>query len=229
MLIVPSAVEQVGPGIDLSDQPEGFSIEMSDPVRDFEYALNRVTMTFDLSGMEHVRLKFKAMEYGDEPHYPKLEGGSENSGDVVGFGPVADFDFDGVAVSADGVAWYEIQNLRHLRSDRYTSFDLDLDALVAGLGISYNGAFKIRFCQYDDNPKPMDGISLTEIVVEADLRPAVLHLTMDDNAASATVADSAAWHRDQTFVDPGGNPNTSAPMRRLRTRCCSSFSSGCFA
>ncbi len=67
-----------------------------------------------------MRLGFEAMEYGDEPHYPKDEGGSENVENIVGFGPVADFNFDGVAVSMDGVDWYEIQDLRSLRSDKVT-------------------------------------------------------------------------------------------------------------
>ncbi len=75
---------------------------MSDPVQDFEYARNAVTLTFDLSGFEHVRLSFKALEYGDEPHAPPP-------------GPFGDdANFDGVAVSADGVNWYEIQDLRSL-------------------------------------------------------------------------------------------------------------------
>ena len=68
MIIPPTSVEQSGPGIDLSNQPEGVSIQMSDPVRDLEYARNAVTLTFDLSGFEHVRLSFKALEYGDEPY-----------------------------------------------------------------------------------------------------------------------------------------------------------------
>ena len=70
MIIEPTHIEQSGPGIDLSNQPDGIAIEMSDPVADFEYARNAVTLTFDLSAFETVRLAFKAMEYGDEPHAP---------------------------------------------------------------------------------------------------------------------------------------------------------------
>ena len=177
---------------------------MSDPVRDLEYARNAVTLTFDLSGCEHVRLSFKALEYGDEPHAPPP-------------GPFGDdVNFDGVAVSADGAHWYEIQDLRNLRSDKFTAYDIDLDAAVAAsgmpcaLGLSYGSAFRIRFCQYDDNPAPMDGFSIQGIELAGDLRQPILHLTMNDNAANPTVLDASTGHYNQTFIDPSGNPNTEA-------------------
>jgi hypothetical protein len=40
MIILPTNIEQSGPGIELSNQPEGLSVQMSDPVRDLEYARN---------------------------------------------------------------------------------------------------------------------------------------------------------------------------------------------
>lgn len=43
MNIPPVTIEQSGPGIELSEQPDGYAIQMSDPVRDLEYALNKVT------------------------------------------------------------------------------------------------------------------------------------------------------------------------------------------
>jgi len=51
MIIPPSNIEQDGPGIDLSNQPEGLSVPMSDPVQDLEYARNPVTLTYDPSGV----------------------------------------------------------------------------------------------------------------------------------------------------------------------------------
>ena len=96
MIIPPTTVEQSGPGIDLSNQPEGLSVQMSGPVQDLEYARNAVTLTFDLYGYEHARLAFSALEYGDEPHAPP----AGPFGDDVNFG--------GVAVGADGAHWYEI-------------------------------------------------------------------------------------------------------------------------
>ncbi|MBI2423214.1 MAG: hypothetical protein HYV27_10325 [Candidatus Hydrogenedentes bacterium] len=50
-------------------------------------------------------LSLRAIEHGDEPHAPP----------AAPFG--VDGNFDGVAVSVDGAAWYEIQGLRDLRSD----------------------------------------------------------------------------------------------------------------
>ena len=50
-----------------------------------------VTLTYDLSDYEKVRLAFEAMEFGDEPHAPPP---NPFTGEA---------DFDGVAVSADGV------------------------------------------------------------------------------------------------------------------------------
>jgi hypothetical protein len=192
MIIPAASIEESGPGIDVSNQPEGLAVEMSDPVPDLEYARNAVTLTFDLSGFEHVRLVFEALEYGDEPHSPPP-------------GPFGDgVNFDGVAISVDGVDWYEIQDLRNLRSDKFTAYDIDLDAAVVGVGLSYGSAFRIRFCQYDDNPAPMDGFSIRGIELIGELRPPVLYLTMNDNAATPTVVDASAVHHDQTFVDPGG-------------------------
>ena len=198
MKIAPIQIEQSGPGIDLSSLPEGVSVKMSDPVADFTYARNAVTFVFDLSAHMNAHLAFEAMEFGDEPHAPP----SSPFGD--------DVDFDGVAVSADGVAWYEVQDLRHLRSDRFTTYDIDLDAAIAVLGISYSGEFRVRFCQYDNNPAPMDGIFLHRIELTADLTAPVFHLPMDDNAATPTVHDAAAGGQDQVFIDPTGDPNTAA-------------------
>jgi hypothetical protein len=66
----PLQIGQFGPGIDLSNQPDGMSIRMSDPVEDFEYARNAVTLVYDLSGHEYMRLTFEAKEFGAAPHAP---------------------------------------------------------------------------------------------------------------------------------------------------------------
>jgi hypothetical protein len=198
MKLTPIQITEAGPGIDLSNLPDGLSVRMSDPVKDFAYARNAVTLTYDLSGYVNVRLSFAALEYGDEPHEPPPSP----------FGD--DAQFDGVAVSADGTNWYEVQDLRHLRSDRFTACNVDLDAALAQWGLSYGRAFKIRFCQYDNNPAPMDGIFLRRIELTAELRAPAFHLPMNDSAASPTVHDAAPGGRDQVFLDPAGNPNTTA-------------------
>ncbi|MFC1735910.1 LamG domain-containing protein [Candidatus Hydrogenedentota bacterium] len=46
--------------------------------------------------------------------------------------------------------------------------------------------------------------------LRVELHPPMLHLTMDDNAASPTVLDVSAESHNQTFLDPDGDPNTDA-------------------
>jgi len=102
--IAPILVEKDGPGVDLSSFPTGLAVEMSDPNPSLAYARNMVTLTYDLSGFENVELAFAAREFGDEPHWPKdEEGRAKDEGDegALAWGPVADFDFDGVAMSDD--------------------------------------------------------------------------------------------------------------------------------
>lgn len=124
--------------------------------------------------------------------------------------PESDAALDGVSVSDDEVNLYEFQDLRHSRSDRFTAYDTDLDAAIATLDSKCTSNFRIRFLQYDNNPVPTHGVSLTGIRLEGDLRPAILYLPTNDEAANSTVTDAAAGGHDQTFTDPGGNPNTDA-------------------
>ena len=159
MRIEPITITEDGPGIDLTNLSGGISIKMSDPVEDLKYARNTVTLVYDLLGNAAMHLTFEAKEYGDEPHAPPS---NPFTGDV---------DFDGVAVSTDGAAWYEIQDLRNLASDSFTEFDIDLDAAIAVWGLSYTSEFRIRFCQYDNNPAPMDGIFLHNIELTSLLVP----------------------------------------------------------
>lgn len=197
MRIPADHIECSGPGVDLIDLPEGVAVRLADPVKDFGYARNTVTLVYDLSACRQVCLTFEAREYGDEPHAPPV---SPFSSDIA---------FDGVAVSGDGEHWYEVQALRHLRSDRFTRYEVDLDAAVAAHALAYNDTFAIRFSQYDNNPMPMDGIALRRIVLTAEVVPPALHLRLDDDAASPVVLDAGGRY-PQTLSDPGGNPNTEA-------------------
>jgi len=201
MTIEPISITTNGPGVDLTNFSGGLSVKMSDPAEDFKYARNSVTLTFDLSQYSQVHLTFEAKEFGDEPHSPP-------SNPFTG-----DADFDGVAVSADGVNWYEIQALRNLDTDGFSAFDIDLDAAIAQHGLYYTSQFQIRFCQYDNNPAPMDGIFLHAIELtgeQAAAGAAVFHLPMDDNQADPTVRDISAVGQHQVFIDPSGDPNTAA-------------------
>jgi len=201
MKLTPAQITTTGPGADLSNLPSGLSVKMADPQEGFAYARNSLTLTYDLSSCTDVRLSFEAKEFGDEPHAPP-------SNPFTG-----DANFDGVAISSDGVTWVEIQDLRHLRSDRFTAFDIDLDAAIVQWGLSYTSAFQIRFCQYDNNPGPMDGIFLHSIELSGEQTVAgapVFHLPMDDCTDTPTVRDIAAGGSDQVFIDPSGDPNTAA-------------------
>jgi len=117
---------------------------------------NEATLTLNLSGMNDAVLKFWAKEFSDEDHGPP----------TVPFTGGADF--DGVAVSADGITWYEVQPLRNgAITSSYQEFTLDLDAAAATYGLSYGPGFKIRFNHYDDNPLTTDGFAFDDVSVSA--------------------------------------------------------------
>ncbi len=119
---------------------------------DASNARNELTLTLDLAGRTSLILKFWANAFSDEPNgppsYPFTTGA----------------DFDGVAISANGTTWYEVQPLRSL-TGIYQQFTVDLDAAIAAAGISYTSAFKIRFNQYDNFGIPTDGIAIDDVLV----------------------------------------------------------------
>ena len=114
-------------------------------------ARNEVTLTLNLAGKTNVLLRFWANGFSDEPSgppsYPFTTGA----------------DFDGVAISADGTTWYEVQSLRSLTA--YQRFTVNLDAAAAAAGIAFNAAFKIRFNQFDNFGIPTDGIAIDDVFV----------------------------------------------------------------
>ncbi|PYJ04914.1 MAG: hypothetical protein DME25_09320, partial [Verrucomicrobia bacterium] len=69
-----------------------------------------------------------------------------------------------MAVSEDGITWYEVQDLRSLTSS-YREYVVDLDAAIAAHGLRYNSTFRIRFNQVDDFQIPFDGIGLDDISI----------------------------------------------------------------
>jgi hypothetical protein len=114
---------------------------------------NESTWTVDLAGLGGLILKFWAKTGSSElPHGPP----------PVPFTSGADF--DGVAISADGTVWYEVQSLRNIGS-AWRSFTVDLDRAIASFGLAYNSTFKIRFNQYDSNGTPGRGISIDDIEI----------------------------------------------------------------
>src|SRR5437899_3325473 len=115
-------------------------------------ARNEVTLGIDLAGYTNVMLQFWAKSFNDAPDGP----------------PPAPFldgaDFDGVAISEDGVRWFEAQGLRTL-SDTYAEFVMDLDSAIARFGLSYDSTFKIRFNQWGNHSIPNGGIAIDDISI----------------------------------------------------------------
>ncbi|GEM_PF-2574689 len=116
------------------------------------FSRNEMTLAVDLRGYSNVVLSFFAREWGDEAHGPP----------AVPFTGSADF--DGVAISDDGVAWYEVTDLRTL-TETYTEKVVDLDAAIATHGLSYTADFRIRFNQYDNYAIDNDGIGLDDVSI----------------------------------------------------------------
>lgn len=115
-------------------------------------ARNEVTLGLDLGGYTNVVLQFWAKQFSDEPDGPPRT-------------PFTDAaDFDGVAISEDGVLWYELQSLRNIPAS-YTNFTVNLDEAIRRFGLNYNGRFRIRFNQYDNFAIPFDGIAIDDVSV----------------------------------------------------------------
>ena len=130
-----------------------FHVTMDDTVDASAYSLNELILTLDLTGKTGVNLSFFQMEIGDENHsMPTSFTNSNNS--------------DGVAISADGIAWYRVVDLGITGTNwSYTMFEADLDAAISAAGISYNSTFKIKFQQYDNYPIMYDGFAFDDIYI----------------------------------------------------------------
>lgn len=123
------------------------------------FSRNEATLTLDLKDKQGVELSFWMKDLGDEDHAPPSSSFTQGA------------DFDGVAISADGVQWHEIQGLRtvHGVSASYKQFTLNLSAQATRLGLTLNSAFKIRFNHYDDYATPTDGFAFDEVLVRANV------------------------------------------------------------
>ncbi len=88
-----------------------------------EYARNEATWTVDLAGLSALSLKFWAKgfsETADAPPESSFVGGAN---------------FDGVAISTDGITWHEVQPLRPL-GNAWVQYNVNLDAAIATLGLT---------------------------------------------------------------------------------------------
>jgi uncharacterized repeat protein (TIGR01451 family) len=115
-------------------------------------ARNEVTLGLDLGGYTNVVLQFWAKQFSDEPDGPPRT-------------PFTDAaDFDGVAISEDGVLWFEVQSLRGIPAS-YTNFTVNLDDAIRRFGLSYSGRFRVRINQYDNFQIPFDGLAIDDVSV----------------------------------------------------------------
>ncbi|MEM7392267.1 MAG: M36 family metallopeptidase, partial [Verrucomicrobiota bacterium] len=143
------------------------------------YARNEVTLGLNLLGYTNVFLSFFARDYSDEAHGPPPTPFTDGA------------DFDGVAVSEDGLLWYEVQDLRTSIGDTYHQIHVDLDQAVAAAGIQYNETFRIRFNQYDNFSITTDGIGIDEISVTGRIDRVVrLNLPLNLNEAAGVLANA---------------------------------------
>lgn len=137
-----------------NNNPRGGKFHVTMDTQEFieSYARNELTLGLDLGGYTNVVLQFWARSYGDEPDGPPpapfLEGAN----------------FDGVAISQDGIRWYEVAGLRSLNNN-YQKIQVALDPIVLASGLSYSPEFRIRFNQYDNLAIPYDGIALDDVSV----------------------------------------------------------------
>lgn len=118
--------------------------------------LTNATLTLDLSSRTGVTLSFWAKGFNETAHAPSVNpfSGPEN--------------FDGVAISGNGVNWYEVQPLRApALTNEWTQFTVNLDAAIAASGMSYTPSFRIRFNRYGANSPPIGGIAVDDVSVYA--------------------------------------------------------------
>lgn len=131
------------------------------------YARNELTLNVDLSGYTNVTLSFRALGYNDEPHGPPpspFTGGA---------------DFDGVAISTNGVTWYEAVGLRNVTSNNYTQVTLDLNNVLRARSWPYTSNTFIRFNQFDDYPAMTDGLALDDIAIQGQSIGSVFSFAFD--------------------------------------------------
>ena len=140
------------------------------------FSRNEMTLTVDIEEGENVILEFQAKEFNDAPNGPPsipFNGGAN---------------FDGVAISANGTTWYEVQPLRNEMTATWKEFTVDLDAAMATHGLSYTRNFKIRFNHYGNAAIPNDGFAFDEVKIFGQINRTT---TLTLNPASDTGASNS--------------------------------------
>jgi uncharacterized repeat protein (TIGR01451 family) len=145
-------------------------------------ARSEMTLGVDLAGATNAVLRFWAKngsyDPGDGPPPAPFLGGAN---------------FDGVAVSMDGLYWYEVQGLRAIPTS-YTEFVVPLDERIRPFGLAFTKNFRIRFNHVSSYEFPFSGVAIDDISITAD-QPAV------QLARLVVVAEDCAVPNQN--VDPG--------------------------
>lgn len=121
-----------------------YHLTMDDTVNGGSYSQNEAWLHLDLSGESQVDLEFYWKEFGDENH----------SQDGVYFSDNGGASFSKVADLING-------------STSWQQFQLDVDALASGAGLSLSSTFVVKFQQYDNYGITTDGHAFDDISVTA--------------------------------------------------------------
>jgi len=136
--------------------PHGGSYHLVMDSADTSYSRNEATLTLDLENRENVILTFWTKDYDNEHYHGPPPRPFTNGAN-----------FDGVAISADGVLWYEVLPFNDLHWF-YQEYTIGLDQAIQENGISYSSNFKIRFNQYDRSFADFRGIAIDDIEIRGD-------------------------------------------------------------
>ena len=118
---------------------------MDDSVNGSAYARNEAWLLCDFSTTSQVTLSFRWKDFSDETHSQ-----------------------DGIYISDDnGASFVKIYNLNggSISNNTWQSVALDIDAAAAASGLALNGAFVIKFQQYDNYSAQTDGMAFDNIRV----------------------------------------------------------------
>ncbi len=124
-----------------------YQLTLDDTVNGGSYSLNEALLHLNLAGQGQVDLEFWWKEFGDETHSQ-----------------------DGIYFSDDaGANFTKVQDLNggSTSNQSWQNFQLDLDALAAGGGLSLTSTFVVKFQQYDNYTITTDGFAFDDINVTA--------------------------------------------------------------
>lgn len=154
--------------------------------------LNEAIWSVDLSGYVDVTLSFSQAEWADESNsLPTSFTGSYNG--------------DGVAISTGGVigpTWRTLLSAPNSSSGVWNYYSYDLAAAAAAAGMPLGTNFKIKFQQYDDDPRPSDGRGYDNIILTASNTNKTLSVLPDFYKFSLNAGEFASIQ----LADPEGEP-----------------------